>query len=1226
MRFQVKKQWLCLASLFLTAWGCLFGQSNTGQITGQVFDGQRALVSGATVEIANSATSYTVKVTTNESGLFVAPSLQPGKYKVTVSAAGFQQAVLPEVEVLTARVSSVDVALNLGSVKEAVTVEAKAPLLSTDTAMVASTVESKLVQDMPQAERSTLGVILLVPGVTSEPGGVGSETASAYTGYVQPNAGTAIGGGQPGTASVLVDGSDIAATTLPRPAMTFSRDTIQEVTVVSNGVPAQYGRTGGGVINQTTRSGSNELHGNAGWGHNDPFFNARQFASPQRGMKHQNFFNGVISGPVILPKIYNGRDKTFFLFNYEPARQSDLAWSLYRLPSPYELQGDFRYSWNLLDQNLVRTQGMDAAKAKGTINNLYYQSPVNTDGFPIGDPYTTSAEYVRIPSNNLAAQLAKNPVAKKLLSAFPTPDNPGAYTMFLRPDGLYNVSGQNAYSARGVKNIDDRYNMKFDHQLSANDRLSVRYSYSPNQGIRFNYWGPDSPYNGIPQDNIVSRNVAVSETHLFGSNLVSETRLTYSRMNLYRGPAPSGISKDWAPDYGLPASTAGVGIPRFNFGISDVGVGTSDGRSVDANYGFGEDFSMLRGRHSLRFGVDIRSFQQNKYPEANLYGGQVNFDASNTGNGVATGEGIATLILGNVTGFQVKTVRIPYYYRWRYYAGYFQDDFKVTPRLTLNLGLRYQVETPRSEKYDRQGSFLPGLAGQVNGIPVTGGFAWSGTNGLGRTLWPTNYAGFEPRVGLAWNPFSRFSVRASYALLHAPLTNLGIPTASVLPELGATNSTIGGTNGGTNPGLVNLITNPIGAIPASAVLTRDPVFAGSSISLLNVDQSSAVPYTQQWSFSMQYEIARNAVLETGYNGTRGLHLFLPSHNINAPSRDTVLPYIQQHANLNQTVNNPLGITDSSGRVLTTSTFGTLRPFQQFYNQGIPQYFDRSGFSMYHAWYAAIRQRFGKGLTFLASYTVAKSIDNATSAAVSSTWWGGAPAQDYSDLRPEKAISINDIPQRIVVGYTYELPVGAGAGKFYNPRNPVLKGILADWRTSGMFSSQAGQPFRVTLGGTGYYMSTGGGDAIDGGAVSLRPQVMPCSNLINPDWRKDPINGEYVNPACFGVPGSLDNPQLGNAGRVLPWIRSPWMNQFDAAMFKTVKIRERFEIELRGDFMGALNHPVFAFNPNYGRQFVTGSYNRSTPATPFSINSTFGKIGQNGILGNRTIRTNIMFRF
>jgi hypothetical protein len=495
-------------------------QSTTGTLTGNVIDGTGASVAGAKVEAINKATQNAMTALTSETGTFTLPSLMPGTYQVRVSMAGFKASVADNVEVRTAQIATRNMTLELGELTETISVTAESPLINPNSAAVTNTIANKIMQDLPFPDRSMLSAVMLTPGVQGDPqynSGVQSELPGIFTQAVSPGVSISIGGGRPGGGSVLVDGSDVTASGIARAIMTFSADTVQEVSVQAVGIPAQYGRTTSGIINQTTRSGSNEFHGIGTWSHMDPYLQTKALGSAFEPTARYDQASLALGGPVYIPKIYDGRNKTFFWASGEPQRQKMLfGASRSRLPTAEELRGNFSNSWDFLDPTL-RQQNVDAAIASGIrTNNLRWRYERNAAGFPIGDELPIAQRPI-IENNDLSGLLARNAIAQAVIkTVYPfTPGVNTPYMSWLRPDGLWDIDGTNVIFARGVQTEDNRWSVKVDHLFGSNDRIAARYSVAPVQGTRFD-WGraerPVQPHTA-GQDHIAQR-LTVLQPHL----------------------------------------------------------------------------------------------------------------------------------------------------------------------------------------------------------------------------------------------------------------------------------------------------------------------------------------------------------------------------------------------------------------------------------------------------------------------------------------------------------------------------------------------------------------------------------------------------------------------------------------------------------------------------------------------------------------------------------------
>jgi hypothetical protein len=1192
----------------------LCAQTNTGTITGLITDPAGAAVAGAQVIVRSQSTGAAVHTSTTEAGNYAAPSLPAGVYDIAVTAAGFKRATAASVEVHSTQTTTKNLVLEVGDVTESVTVTSEGALINPNSASVTTTVGSKFMEDLPFMDRSTLSVVLLTPGAQGDPqynGGVQSELPGIFTQAVAPGAAMSIGGGIPGGGSTLVDGSDITSAGTGRMVMTFSKDQVQEVSVQANGIPAQYGRTTSAIINQATRSGSNQFHGNGSWSHLDPFLQTQAVGAAFPPTSHYNQVAAAIGGPVIIPKIYNGRNRTFFWATGEPQRlKLFFGATRSQLPTADELAGKFNNSYDLLDPTL-RQRDINAAIASPLRgNNLRYHQNLNAQGFPIGDDLPTASRPI-IPDNDLSAQLARNPIAQRVLKQlFPfTPGRDTAYIRWLRPDGLPDIDGNNAIYARGAATIDNRWSFKIDQLFGSKDRLAFRYAYSPVTGTRFDWSGPDDPGDSIPQDQFNSRNISLIYTHMFSGTLFNEFRTSYSRGDALRAANDAALSRDWGKELGLVPAVQGSGFPSIiTRGFNATG--SFNGRSLDVNLGIGDDLSWVTGRHNIKVGGDHRRIQLNRYDFGGLTGGTYSFSGQispNAGSVSSLVDQIGGLIIGQLNSFGFRTVPTTAYYRWRYLAAYFQDDFKVNKRLTLNLGVRWDLETPRTEKFDRQGSFDPFLQGTVNGEPVSGGFVFSNSSGLGRSLWPTSYRGFQPRIGFAYAARPWMTWRASYNLLRTPLTGIG---AEVDPDFNVNANSISSSarTGGVQPGPINLITNPIGPLPPPQDVGRNPIFFmnnANSFNFFYIPQNSSVPYVQKWHIGTQMLLGHNSSVEIGYSGTKGTHLFSRGYRFNAVEPDRVLALAGAGADFQTTseANNLLGIRNTDGSLIRGSLLDALRPYPQFFNRTIMTRYERSGNSIYHGLGVGFQKRFTRGLTFQGAYTWSKSIDDEVSnyqGAGASDIFGAVNWQS-TNRRAERSLSVFDIPHKFTGAFSYQLP---GKGR-----------LLGGWNLAGLFMRSSGYPANAIAGNAGWFQSRGGGSALD--SFTLRPDRIPGVPVINPNWRQSPFTEPYLNPAAFAIPGTETAPRLGNAPRTLPDARSPALTSFDASVFKNIRFTRDagHYLQLRVDVINLANHAVFFLNPNSSRSL--GAYNFNAVTRTFTPSNRFSALDPNntGQFGN-----------
>jgi hypothetical protein len=1258
-------------------------QTGQGSINGRVTDPQGAHVAGAQVVVTNTSTQIQNTTKTDHDGSYNVTSLDPGTYSIAVNQTGFKRAVVDNVIVSAGAAVETDVPLSIGEASATVTVTAATSLLS-NTSDVSTTVDHQLVENLPYPEQSSLEAVLLVPGVNGDPlnpGGIATENPGYTTGNTTPGATISIGGNPPGGNAYLVDGSDALQASYSRVGVSLSGQNVGEVTVITSGMPANYGRSGSGVIVETSRAGTDQYHGGITWRHTDPAFNAYPLGGTIKNNIHQNFYGFYFGGPVLIPKVYHRNRNTFFWLGIEPARLSNVVGVRGTFQTPDDLAGHLNNSLSLLNQTILKSSGYAAALAAPRTGGIYYQSPTNASGFPSGAVYSSNSQYQQItgpladcgsayaaanPSatscpNDVGPQLAQNPFAKYVLSLFPTPTNPGPYVKFDSSDAAYQTDGTNGSYERGVNDIDNRYSFRIDQQFNNSNRVFFRYTVIPISGPRFFASSADNPVNQTPTYVANGHDFAMGYTHIFTDNLITNFHYSLMRDNQQTSPPLIALTQDYAAKYGLTPAIDGKGFPilgSFNDNSNAEGYTIQPGNlspseQIDENFVVGDNFIWTRGTHNIQFGVDIRWIQSNQYDNSGLYGGKYSFSQGTTNNGTTGGVTLASFILGEINGYTNTPLRVPAYYRWRYYAGYVQDDWRATSKLTINAGLRYEVETPRMEKFNNQPVVVP-FSGTLNGLATNSAFCFSGACGLGKTLWPTNYWGLEPRFGIAYATSPRTTVRASYALSRLPLTGWD-PTAVGDPDLNVPSASIGGQNGGVNPGFVDYVSNPIKG-PLTSTLTalngqRGPIYSSTGLAPVFVDQSNAVPYMQTYGMSIQYQPASKTLLQVTYQGVNGTHLMGQfSVSTNTVPIGTIITAIQQNQYLGgQGTPNPYGISNPGSTTPLNETYlQRLYPYQNFFNQALPEIFPRNGVLHYNGLYISVNQRATKDLTFLANYAWSKGLDDVpdTNSGVSSGF-GTAAVQNPFDLGAEYSVSSFDQPSKLKLGYNYNLPFGIG--ERFATHNGIIDRIIGNFSTSGIITSASGFPNYVTLGGGyGYFTSitpagtngcttSGTNKFCTSGALptgyTLRPSFVPGVPLINKNWKKNPFSStapggitDYLNPAAFAIPGSLNNPQFGNVPRTMSNARSPREFMFDAHVQKGFTVRENYRINLNANFINAFNHPVYfgvtghTLLNNVAVSTVTGNIASTTVAN-------FGQLSQGNTAGfSRVIQVGASLTF
>lgn len=1280
--------YIALIALVLST-ATIAAQTGQGSINGRVTDPQGAHVAGAQVVVTNTSTQVQNATKTDHDGSYNVTSLDPGTYSVAVNQTGFKRAVVNSVIVSAGAAVETDVPLSIGEASATVTVTAATSLLS-NTSDVSTTVDHEIVENLPYPETSSLEAALLVPGVNGDPlqpGGISTENPGYTLSTVTPGATISISGNPPGGNAYLVDGSDALQGSYSRVGVSLSGMNVGEITVITSGLPANYGRTGSGAIIETSRAGNSQYHGGITWRHTDPFFNAYPLGGTIKNDTHQNFYGFYFGGPILIPKVYHRNRNTFFWLGIEPARLSTTVGVRGTFQTPDDLAGHLNNSLSLINQTILKSSGYAAALAAPRVGGIYYHAPIGPNsnpgcasapaGFPCGPTYTSSSQYQLATGpladcgaayaaanptatscpNDLAPELAQNAFAKYVVSLLPTPSNPGPYIKFDSPDAAYQTDGTNGSYRRGVHNVDNRYSFRIDEQLNNSNRIFFRYTVIPVTGPRFFAVAPDNPLNQTAAYQARGHDFAMGYTHIFTNNLITNFYYSFMRDDQQTTPPASTLNQDYAAKYGLIPAVNGKGFPILG-GFGDSGASYTiqpanyqANEQLDQNFVVGDNFTWTQGTHNIQFGVDIRWIQSNQYDTSGLFGGKYGFSQGSTNNGATGGTALASFILGEINGFSNTPVSVPGYYRWRYYAGYVQDDWRATSKLTINAGLRYEVETPRMEKFNNQAMVVP-YAGTLNGIAANSAFCFSGACGLGKTLWPTNYWGIEPRFGIAYATSPKTTVRASYALSRVPLTGWD-PTVSTDPDFNVPSASIGGTNGGTNLGLVDYISNPIKG-PLTSTYTalngnRGPIYSSTGLAPVFVDQSKAVPYMQTYGMTIQYQPALKTLVQVTYNGVHGVHLIGQFNNAtNTVPIDTIVAAIQQHQYLGgEGTPNPYGIANpGSTTPLLENYLQRLYPYQNFFNQTLPEIYPRNGTLHYNGLYVSVNQRATKDLTFLANYSWSKGLDNVPDTnSGNGGGFGVASVQNPFDQNGEYSVSSFDQPSRLKAGYNYRLPFGIG--ERFSTHHGIIDRIIGNFSTSGILTSASGFPNHITLGGGyGYFTSitpagsngctvTGTNKFCTTGALptgyNIRPSFVPGVPLINKNWKKNPFNSvagitDYLNPAAFAIPGSINNPQFGNVPRTMSNARSPREFMFDAHVQKGFTIRDNYQVNLNANFINAFNHPVY-----YGVSGNTLLNNVAVSTVTGTIASTqvanFGQLSQGNTGGmSRVIQFGASLQF
>jgi hypothetical protein len=1134
----------------------LAGQVSSASLEGIIQDPTGASVANAAIEVLNTSTGVKTSAKTNSEGRFFLASLPAGgPYSVFVEAAGFKKEERPGLVLQVSQAARIEITLQVGSSSETVQVTSAAPLLETTTAEMGSVIGNRSIVNLPLNQRNPYALVFLAPGVT------GSVTAQ----YNSQN--ISINGGRPGTTEILVDGIP-SSPPLVNPIQGFavfpSVDAVQEFKVQTNSYSAEFGRAGSGLVNLIYKSGTNQYHGSAFEFLRNSDLDANSFFANLHGTPLASFkrsqFGGSLGGPIQIPKLYHGRDKTFFFFAYEGLRQGSAAAVTATVPTALQRVGDFSQTLNSAGQKVI-----------------------------IYDPATTlpsGSAYVRQPfPGNVIPSSRIDPVAANVVKYYPAPNQTGT------------TSGSNNFYASGKSVLNsDQIDAKVDENLNERNRFFVRYS-RRNLAQPFAALFPAAQVvaeNGNSQPQI-SNSVAVDYTYSLNPTLLFEFRYGFARTLINFLPVSDGFNPT---SLGLPAYIA-QNADRLLFpGFAAANYYTL-GDAAQGQYRHGAFESHLLGAtatkvltsHVLKFGAEGRLLRAND-AESGSSTGNFNFTAAitqgpNPSAATATaGNSIASMLLGIGSGTMTigsKNAAT----QSKYYGFFLQDDWKVTRKLTLNVGLRYGFDVPRTERYNRMETFDPAVASPVAAkvaIPgLVGGVQYVGVNGAGRQQYATDFWGFDPRFGFAWQLNSTLVVRGGYGIFHSP--SLRTAAATVGNYGFSATTTYTGSPNGLTPSVY--LSNPFPTGINQPAGSSQGLLAGYGTLLSNpLTGDNRVGYTQNWDLDLQKPLWGNLLLDLAYVGNHGLHLNQAGetdYNINQLTPQS----LALGSALQQSVPNPFFGLITTGPLAAATVPRSLlvAPFPQYTT--VQASYPTGGYTIYHAVQLKVEKRFSHGLNVLLAFTGQKLIDNYS---IISNVGNNSGIQNIYNPAGERSISSNDISKRLVVSGSYVLPFGRGQ-MFGAQWNKALDAVLGGWQTNGIATAQTGFPLAVTT-----------TNSSSSGSTSLRPNNNGTSaKLSGPISSR--LNG-YLSAAVFSQPAPFT---FGNTPRTLPDVRAPGTQNIDLSLFKNFQLLERLTLQFRAEAFNVLNQVVFG-SPNVvlssGQFGVISSQSNSPRTIQFALKIIF----------------------
>jgi hypothetical protein len=1076
------------------------------------------VVPNASITLTNTSRNTADRRTSNEVGRFLFTNLIPGAYRLEASAPGFAPKTISDLVLTVDQKRDVTVTLELGATEQKVVVSAERLGLETATPTVGQVVDNRQIANLPLNGRQSLALIALVPNVRVGPGFDPSRFDGV--GWFSINDGRTNG------AAVMIDGTPAMGGlgAWQNPAYKPSIDGVQEFRVMTNTLSAEFGVTDGGAVSIVSKSGSNTPHGSAYNYLRNSQLDANNFFNNRSGIPlgsfKRNQFGGTLGGPLVLPKVYDGRNRTFFFVSYEGLRSSTGVNAVRTVPTELEKQGDFSQNRNSAGQPIV----------------IY--DPLTTRPNPAG------AGYVRTPfSGNLVPSTRMDPVSRNLLRYWPKDNNPG----------LSFTGANNLVLGVAARYNSDQADYRLDHRF--NDRHSAygRFSHSRDENIAprpFGYADPDR-VRRVPTKHAVldytwvKSNVTVVNLH-YGYSLLGDSGEAY-----HRGPGFQLQELGFSSGFVRSTPDELKGLPQF--GPSDIST-ISGGYSFRSPYEihqYSGSVSHVRGRHTVKAGGDIRRYLYWGFSN-NTPAGVFGFPRSYTQGpdplrATATaGIGFASFLLGAGSG--TSTIRPHRGTRSPALAGYLQDDWKISRKLTVNVGFRYDLFVPGTDPRNEL-SWFDALVGnplsERTGLDLRGGLRFAG-QGEKRSPFEMDWNNFSPRIGLAYSVTPRLVIRSGFGLLY-PLARTG--PSYTQDGFTAATTWVSALDGLTP---TSFLRDAFSGGPVQPTRGAEGLLTLVGESLAPANPTDTSTYNLQWNFTVQRDLPGNSLVEISYLVNRGVHLAVGEGVQINQLRPELLSL---GSRLLDPVPNPFyGIIKTGVLSGANTTRGQLlRPYPQFNSIVL----DRTTWanSVYHAFGLRWEQRYKHGHVLQASYTNSKVIDDSS---VTTTWAGPyVGAQNYYDLRSERSLGSQDISQNLVLSFQAPLPFGKGQ-PWLAKANPVAAAILGGWQFNGIFTKQTGFPIGITAPNT--TGSLGGGQ---------RPNSTGQSAELS--GRIQDRLGRYFDGSQFLQPSPFS---FGNVSRTLPDVRRPGLTNLDLSLFKDFPLGETWRFQFRVEAFNLTNTPLF----------------------------------------------------